>query len=238
MTRMEDDTFLIVTGTGRSGTSAVARVLHESGVSMGTSFAPPSEHNRLGFYEDLAARDINNRLMADVGLGDLRLASALPSREAVGAAARPYADEMQAVASSGARGWKDPQFCFTLEAWLPALAVKPKVVVCLRSPEAYVESVLAIAGLLERETAELWWQRHLSRLLEVIETRGLDAHCVEYDAFAFNPGATVAALARFAGHELDASYVEPSLRSHAGEVPERHRALYERVVALGTSRAG
>ena len=148
--------FLIVTGTGRSGTSAVASVLHESGVCMGTEFAPPSEYNARGFYEDLQALEINKRIMADTGLGDLRLAPTLPARSAFLTAATAYREDMRQVPSAGAQGWKDPQFCFTLEAWLRALDVRPRVIVCLRGPESYYRSVLQIVGLIERKTAEAW----------------------------------------------------------------------------------
>lgn len=44
---------VIVIGPPRSGTSAVARVLHEDmGVCMGLDFRPPNEHNPEGSYED------------------------------------------------------------------------------------------------------------------------------------------------------------------------------------------
>lgn len=231
----ERDGWIIVTGTGRSGTSAVAAVLHESGISMGTTFDEASKHNARGFYEDLHALEINRRIFADAGLADLRLAEGLPSREAFLAAAEPYADEMRRVASMGARGWKDPRFCFTLEAWMRALDTRPQVIACLRGPEAYLHSVMMVVGLIERDIAEAWWTRHLERLLEVIEAYELDAHCVEYDALLADPARTVAALSRFAGQPLDASYVDPSLRSHAYPLERRHRALYGRVLALGAN---
>ena len=229
--------FLIITGPGRSGTSAVAQVLHESGLRMGTEFLPPSEHNARGYFEDVAAREVNGRIMAAAGLGDLRTAPALPSREALLAAAEPFVAEQRRVASAGAQGWKDPQFCFTLESWLRALDARPRVVVCLRSPESYLQSVLAIVGLIERETAEAWWERHLRRLLEVIEAYRLEAHCVEYDELAADPEAVVAELGRFVGRPLEAGSVEPSLRSHAHPVSERQRGLYEEVRSLGRLEA-
>ena len=232
---VDRDNWIIVTGTGRSGTSAVAAVLHESGVSMGTTFDAASKHNARGFYEDLHALEINQRIFADVGLSDLRLAAGLPSRETFLAAAETYADEMRRVASMGAQGWKDPRFCFTLEAWMRALDARPKVIVCLRGPEAYLQSVMMVVGLIEREIVEAWWTRHLERILDVIEAYELDAHCVEYDALLADPARTVEALSRFAGQPLDASYVDPSLRSHVYAVPERHRVLYDRARALGVS---
>ncbi|MEX2158806.1 MAG: sulfotransferase [Dehalococcoidia bacterium] len=231
----ERENWIIVTGTGRSGTSAVATVLHESGISMGTTFDAASKHNARGFYEDLHALEINERIFADAGLADLRLAPELPSRETFLAAAEPYADEMRRVAAMGARGWKDPRFCFTLEAWMRALDARPQVIACLRGPEAYLHSVMMVVGLIERDVAEAWWTRHLERLLEVIEAYELDAHCVDYDALLADPARTVDALSRFAGQPLDASYVDPSLRSHAYPLARSHRALYRRVLALGAN---
>ena len=232
---VDRDGWIIVTGTGRSGTSAVASVLHESGISMGTKFDAASPHNARGFYEDLHALEINRRIFAAAGLADLRLAEGLPSRETFLAAAEPYADEMRRVASMGARGWKDPRFCFTLEAWMRALDARPRVIVCLRGPEAYLHSVMMVVGLIERDIAEAWWTRHLERLLDVIEAYGLDVHCVEYDTLLANPSRTIEALSRFVARPLDASSVDPSLRSHAYPLERRHRALYGRVLALGAN---
>ena len=59
-----DRSFVIVTGYGRSGTSAVARVLHESGVRMGNDFGPPDEHNPTGYYQDQAIYLANQQILA------------------------------------------------------------------------------------------------------------------------------------------------------------------------------
>jgi hypothetical protein len=49
---------IYVVGTGRSGTSTVARVLHESlGICFGHRFDEPNEFNPKGFYEDLDVRE-------------------------------------------------------------------------------------------------------------------------------------------------------------------------------------
>ena len=49
----------MVVGTGRCGTSAVAKIVHESGISMGDLFAPPDQHNPLGRYEDVDFKNLN-----------------------------------------------------------------------------------------------------------------------------------------------------------------------------------
>lgn len=52
---------ILVVGTGRSGTSTVARLLHEKcGINMGTKFRLPDEQNPKGYYEDLNFRNLND----------------------------------------------------------------------------------------------------------------------------------------------------------------------------------
>ena len=226
--------FIIVTGPGRSGTSAVARVLHESGVSMGDHLGPPSEFNPAGFYEELPVCELNDQIMADCGMEGQEL---WPSRSTVRSAAIPYHRPMdELVATSSAGGWKDPRFCLTLEPWLPHLPARPKVVVCLRSPEAFIHSVISIFGLSRREVLEGWWTNHLRRALDVIGDHALEATSVVYEELVEQPAATVAALSSFVGHELDPRFVEPALRRFVEDVPERHAALYEEVRALARLR--
>ncbi len=227
-----DRPFIIVTGAGRSGTSAVARVLHESGVRLGSDLAEASEVNPYGFYEDWGALWLNERLLRDAGMGDRSRPERWPSRATVLAAARRYRDEMAALVADGADGWKDPRFSITLEAWLPLLPSRPKVVVCLRSPRAYAESVVRVYGLVDYAAAERQWARHYRRLLDVISHARLEAICIEYDALIERPEETVAALSAFAGRPLRAEYVDAPLRRHVRPVPERYRGLYERVLRL------
>ncbi|MGB2694972.1 MAG: sulfotransferase, partial [Dehalococcoidia bacterium] len=226
---LEGRSLIVVTGPGRSGTSAVARVLHESGLRMGTEFSPPSEYNPVGFYEDMPVRELNEQIMADCGMDGL---DRWPEREDVRRAAEPYASAMAALAATGVDGWKDPRFCITLEAWLPHLAASPCVVVCLRSPEAFIHSVVSIFGLRPRDTLERWWANHLRRALDVVREYHLPATSVVYEDLVARPEATVDRLASFVGQPLDARFIEPALRQFDQPVPERHRSLYEEVRAL------
>ncbi len=227
-----DDRFIIVTGPGRSGTSAVSRVLHESGVAMGEQFDPPSAHNQRGFFEELPVCDLNQRIMAGCNMQGLTL---WPSRSDVLTAAAAYRDEIETlVSSSSAHGWKDPRFCITLEAWLPHFSTPPKVVVCLRSPEAFIHSVVSIFGLSPLDELERWWANHLRRILSLIQDFRLEATCVVYEDLITKPNETIAELSSFVGKPLDANYVEPDLRQFSQAVPPRHAALFAEVRSLRT----
>ncbi len=222
--------FIIVAGLGRSGTSAVARVLHESGISMGEHFRDPAKENAAGFYEELAVCDLNDEMMAESGMAGL---GRYPWRSTMLAVAKRFEKELAALASTNAAGWKDPRFSVTLEAWLPYLSSPPKVIVCLRSSEAFLHSVAQIFGLVDRDVIERWWALQSRRLLDVIRDYDLDATCVEYDDLIQRPEETIAQLSAFVGQPLDASYIEPNLRHHTYHIPHRMAPIYNEVRALG-----
>ncbi len=226
---------VIVTGAGRSGTSAVARVLHESGVSMGSEMGEASESNPEGYYEDLDVLWLNERLMAELGMSGVwrRNRGRWSWRSTVLAVARRYRDEMAELVSKAGGGWKGPHFAITLEAWLPVLPAPPKIVVCLRSPRAYADSTIRIYGFVGRDAVERQWAKHYHRILDVVRDYKLEATCVEFDTLVEHPQETTAALAEFIGHPLRAEFINPPLRHHARPVAKKYVGLYREVLALG-----
>ena len=249
----------IVTGRGRSGTSAVARVLHESGISMGRDLLGPAPFdNPLGFYQERTVVALNESIASGCGLYPAqslalrviskwkRITNSKPrpprrartaSRADVLAAAARHQQAMQDLASEVPTpgGWKDPWFCWTLEAWLPCLARKPRLVICLRGPQAVAHSAMDVFGVTGSDW-EQWhvqsWKSMYERLLEVIEEFELEATCVEYDELIASTAETVARLAGFLGHPLDPGNVDSSLRHHASDGAGNLGELYERVKAL------
>ncbi|MGB2695371.1 MAG: sulfotransferase [Dehalococcoidia bacterium] len=227
-----DRPFVIVTGAGRSGTSAVARVLHESGVRMGTDFHPASDFNPVGFYEEMEIRLLNEQMLTELGMANFWRPTRWPSRSTVLAIARGYRDKMRSAVSRATEGWKDPLFAVTLEAWLSHLPSAPQIVLCLRSPDSFADSTARRYGLVERDASRQRWAQQYRRLLNVIRDYELDVTCVEYDELIERPEPVVAALSKFVGQQLSATYVDPPLRRFLHPVPQAYRALYDEVLAL------
>jgi hypothetical protein len=200
---------------------------------MGDHFRDPTIENETGFYEELPVCDLNDEIMAECGIAGLRR---YPMRTTVLAVARQYRDQMRALAQTDAAGWKDPRLSVTLESWLPHLPGPPKLIICLRSSEAFLHSVSQIFGLVDRELIERRWSLELRRLLDLIRDYELDATCVEYDNLVTKPEETVAEIAEFVGHSLDASFIEPNLRHFAYHIPQRLAAIYDEVRALAPNK--
>jgi len=224
---------IIITGSGRSGTSAVARMVHEAGLSVGHDLIEADESNVEGYFEERGLVAINDAILNDVGLNEW---FADAPRERIIEAARARGDAMRELAESATPAWKDPRLCWTLEAWMELLPKRPRVIVCLRSPSEVTASTLKYYGQVGEEAVrhvEHRWLSEYGRLLEIIGEYGLDAISIEFGALHGDAERAVELIGRFVGRGLDASTVRRDLRHHAAEIPEHMREMYERVCALG-----
>jgi hypothetical protein len=223
----------LVTGTGRSGTSAVARLLHEAGLSVGKDLVEPDEHNAEGYFEERALIEVNQRVLEAAGLLEL---FGTATREEVLAPAERYHDRMRALAADATPAWKDPRFSWTLEPWLSVLPQRPRIIVCIRNPAEVVASTVQYYGFLGLDgegAVEHLWRVQYERLIEVIADHALDATCVEYAALHRDPASVCVELSRFVGRRLDPELVRRDLRHHESPLAPEMAALYERVTSLG-----
>ena len=224
---------IIIAGSGRSGTSAVAKLLHTSGISVGRDLIEPDEANADGYFEERAVVEANDEILRSAGLVEWFTTA---TRARIIEAADAHEDDMRALVANATPAWKDPRFSWTLEAWLPLFSEPPRVIVCLRSPDEVAASTMryyGAAGDKPRRAVKHLWRAQYERLLEIVDEYGLDATCVEYDALH---GAAaedeVRRLSQFVGRELDASAVRRELRHHQAAVDADLAALYARVRSL------
>lgn len=104
---------VIILGMPRSGTSLLARYLHEvMGVSMGADFIPADDANPGGYYEDIEIVGLNKKLLILAG----GAWDKPPNRKAILSA---FADMREEMAAAGVSryGWKDPRNSLTCWAW-------------------------------------------------------------------------------------------------------------------------
>jgi hypothetical protein len=208
-------------------------MLHESGIAVGRDLIPADEGNVEGYYEERAVVEVNDAIVQSAGLGAF---FATASREQIVECARPLRERMVALASCATPAWKDPRFCWTLEAWLPHLASPARVIVCLRNPGEVVSSTMRYFGMADddgRRAVEHVWRCENERLLEIIETHALDATCARYDELVERPDAVASQLSAFVGARVHAEGVRAELRHHAETMPPEHAELYERVASVG-----
>lgn len=133
---------LIVLGMHRSGTSLASGLLSHAGVYFGepADFITPNEENPKGFWERRDVRALNDRLLHSVGCDWSEIASFADSIVPPGVLdgfrgdARAIVENLQAGASSGVIGMKEPRLCLLLPHWLEVLGEQAFYVLVHRDP--------------------------------------------------------------------------------------------------------
>lgn len=147
---------VLVVGMHRSGTSALAGMLHSNGIIMGKEKSwhpPPMRENPKGFYENREFRVLNDQILRDHGYRVKAFDPAVPSMDMQRVRAETH-DQMQLLVRDYNRtyehwGFKDPRTCLTLPVWLNVMASigitkdELRVLIPHRPTEAVVASMLA-----------------------------------------------------------------------------------------------
>lgn len=179
---------VLVIGTHRSGTSAVAGALHALGVHMGSRLLGASEANPRGHFEDIGFLTLNDRIV-----GDWRDPTPDPSPYDLG----EYRTRVESREAARALwGIKDPRLCFTARYILPFME-DPVIVCTKRAPEE------SAASLARRDDMSIERAREITRAYldarSGILTEFLDVpvFTVRFDELKREPKRTLRELAAF-----------------------------------------
>ncbi len=166
-TGAEASTAILILGMHRSGTSATAGVLGLLGAQLGTRLMQAGPDNPKGFWENLDAVAINERLLTDLDrrwddtrpMPDDWLDSG-PAEQARDAIGTLVDDEFAA-----ARLWavKDPRLSRCVAVWTEVLVergIRPVFLLVARHPEEVAASLQHRSGELP-SSARLLWLRHI-----------------------------------------------------------------------------
>lgn len=138
---------IIVLGPGRCGSSTVARLLHNLGVSMGQYFRAPDNNNPKGYFEDLIFRDLNHAQLSGQ--------------------CQHYQEKLDVLVTSrtGLFGVKDPRIC---NLWQWYRKWPAKYILCTRRPQLIIKSMMVSYGWSEEDSKHLLLVRlnGIDKLLE------------------------------------------------------------------------
>jgi 2-polyprenyl-3-methyl-5-hydroxy-6-metoxy-1,4-benzoquinol methylase len=175
---------ICIAGMHRSGTSLVARVLHECGLHLGSQdeLLPPNAENREGFWENRRFVELNEELLATLG-GSWHsppvLARGWEQDERLAALKRRAAELIRDLRENEPWGWKDPRSSLTIRFWQELLP-KLRVVQCVRDPIEVSES-LERRGLPSNTPPLDLWLRYNRELAEAVN--GHDRVVTHYDSY-------------------------------------------------------
>lgn len=155
---------ILVIGTGRCGSSTIARLLHNNlQISMGERFREPDDSNLNGFYEDLDFRDLNHQILHNRITNDY------------------FQKEIDRHVTKRRERWggehwgiKDPRIC---NLWLNYKRYNAQYIWCVRKPEMVVRSLVANYGWSGRESRHFVAHR-LNSITKLLE--GQDALRIDF----------------------------------------------------------
>jgi hypothetical protein len=174
----------------RSGTSALAGVLHFLGVDLGTDLIPPGPDNPKGFWEYGHVVAIHLGLLEVFSSYDVDFLPIAPNWMS-----HPDIPWYQDYLINALRrdfsgkplwGFKDPRLCRLMAIWpgiFDALGAQPRFAIALRHPDEVAASLYARSRIAYNPAVVLW----LSHMLEAERhTRGRRRVVVTYDGLMSN----------------------------------------------------
>ncbi len=144
---------IIVLGTGRCGTSTIARLLHTKlNIPMGERFRPGDDSNLNGFYEDLDFRDLNHHVLNGNCSGFEKELHCLVTKRQ-----ERWGDDQWGV--------KDPRIC---NLWRWYKRYDAQYIFCARRSQMVVRSMMANYDWSEKDSNRLvaFRLQGIERLLE------------------------------------------------------------------------
>ena len=180
-------TCIAVLGCYRSGTSAIAGVLHHLGVFMGDVFDPPSTNNMTGYFEDVEFKSFHTKFDA----GELDENPSIMNDYVDLIKKREYEKELW--------GLKDPLLCTNLSRFVSNLKTDHKLIVCHRKTEDIAESMAK--GLREPNSQRFQplAQFYVDKMIEqMLNYRGPILE-MEHDQTLANPEFHINRIASFVG---------------------------------------
>jgi len=190
---------ILVIGTGRSGTSAMAGMLQICGAWLGDELKPGDAVNPKGYFENTRITDQNKAALAEAGLswyGSVPdLMHAVPVTAALRKATRDCIARVFAERSPIAI--KDPRLCVLLDTYVTVMCdmgYELHAVRMLRDPNEVARSMTAAAGA--EPSHWLPMARRYAELLDAaLQRTGIDCVDVTFDDLVTNTAATVRRIA-------------------------------------------
>ena len=241
---------VIVLGMHRSGTSAVAGILHLNKIIMGSNdnFKPkPLPQNPKGFYENYDFRKINDNMLNEVNykVKSLNFNIPIPLPKKKIEWKMEYLIKKQ-IDKYSKWGWKDPRTCLTLDHWLNIiLKFKKKedikIIFTIRDPLAVANSLKKRDGLDIYSGLKLW-KVYNHRALRVVNLYKLPTFYFFYEQLIKDSNDVISKMFKFlktdSNKEIISKFIDPKLnrskQEKKSEIPIEFQILKDKFVDLSS----
>jgi len=190
---------LLILGSHRSGTSALAGALVKLGVYFGNDLLPPQPDNQKGFFESRRIVELHDQILESLNSrwDDPR---PLPESWLRLPITKNYQDSLVKILqdeflTQSLWAVKDPRLCRLLPLWqvaLDELGIQGYSIITLRHPDEVIQS-LQKRDNFSGDHCRLLWFRYFSEALE--HSSSMQRAFVEYNQLLLDPHSTLQLLA-------------------------------------------
>ena len=215
---------IIICGMHRSGTSALAGLLHSNGIIMGEekNFIPkPKKQNSKGFFENYRFRLFNDELLA---YNNYKAKSFNPIIPQIIPSIKSYEVAQKLINEYNNKyniwGFKDPRTCLTLNFWLLAMgSIDKKIIVNYRNFDSISKSLWSRKNRGDIKKFIKLCEVYYSRVEKVLKNFShVPIINLDFDNLCNNTEKEAERLFKFLEHDIkDLSFIENKLRHHVGE---------------------
>lgn len=211
----------------RSGTSALAGLLHNNGVSMGNEndfFPPPMKENPKGFYENVRFRRLHDRILRQYDYSVKSFDPELPSipelsedhKNAMLSLVKEYNDQH----GLDYWGWKDPRTCLIVDHWIYlirriGLRNRLRMICMTRGSKQIAKSMIA-RGNGKRATfdqLEKLAKSYNMKFSQLISRSNQQCLYIRYDDLIDDTVGVARIVSDYLSKEIsDLSHIDPALR--------------------------
>ncbi|MBA2597653.1 MAG: sulfotransferase [Chloroflexia bacterium] len=196
-----------IAGMHRSGTSMVAKLLHESGLYLGpdSDLIPPGPGNPEGFWENRRFVQINSRILKELR-GGWDYPPSIPEEWSGDRMDQLRVKAEAIVADFAGRepwGWKDPRNCLTLPFWQQMLD-STRVALVVRNPLETAESLRKRNGFSYALGLALW-HTYYQRVCDAVAPA--ERIVTHYDVYFRDPGPELRRVLTFLDMPVDEDVV-------------------------------
>lgn len=175
---------VVVLGFYRSGSSAVAGLLHHLGVHMGDRFDEPNEFNPHGYWEDLAFKDLHKAMMDGENVEN------------------EYIELIRRREELPLWGVKDPRLCLLLPNLVDNLKTDVRIIHTIRGKPHCIESIRKALPQQADGIDKLFdvYMKHAHRFIQ--EHLQIPACYIHFDNLYERTQSVVAKVANFVGRPI------------------------------------
>jgi len=152
---------ILVMGMHRSGTSALAGMLHSGGIFMGDQLVGQSRNNPKGHFEDRYLLSLDNQILGFFGGSWRNVPENMEYKNLPLQISAKMVGLHKSYEDKKIRGWKDPRMPVLFPVWYEVLKAEEIVFLhVVRHPEEVLQSLRKRHGKFPVEEAYSLWRLH------------------------------------------------------------------------------